>query len=208
MLAHLLPSDKQREGFRMPPCAALHFYSLTLGFIFSITESVVAEVKLSGTLKSQATWTGFLIRMVCAFLFCPIPTNKGFKPNSAAYGRNSSHVMYCRLWYPGGRQILVSFLYLFVSCLPLKRETAYWKVWFGATYTLHYICFSLLEHYATLLLLFPYSLHKLFVPVLHVGKQMVEAVSNWLPRSCEIELSQEAPPGTLYLLVCVSKSSC
>lgn len=31
---------------------------------------------------------------------------------------------------------------------------------------------------------------------------------NWLSRSCEMELSQEAPPGTLDLLVDVSKSSC
>lgn len=31
---------------------------------------------------------------------------------------------------------------------------------------------------------------------------------NWLSRSCETELSQEAPPGTLDLLVDVSKSSC
>lgn len=168
---------------------------------------VVAEGNVSGTLKSGILNRTFSLNGLWLSFFSPITSNKEFKWNLTACERNASHVV-LQLAVPWRQTNPCFCLVPLVSCLPLKREITHWKSWSSATCTLHYICFSLLQNYATFFLLFPYIPHKLFLPVVHVGKQMVQVVNNWLPRSYEIEFSQVAPPGTLYLQVYVSEPSC
>lgn len=89
--------------------------------------------------KSQAALTG-LIWMVWDFLFCPIPTNDKFKPNSAVYGRNASHVVLQLVvaW----RQTTASFSLALIYFLPsFKKRNNLSKIWCNAIYALHYVCF-------------------------------------------------------------------